>query len=124
MAPIAIDDQVDVREKSTKTPQQTVRLQSTGSLDKFTWDDVTPVIGREFIDTNIVDDILNQPNADQLLRDLAITSKCDLNVKRMCSYVSPVSQRGVVFFRKQDNLTDDIQKQFIQRLGEVWKELT
>lgn len=30
-----------------------------------------------------------------------------------------VSQRGVVFFRKQDSLTNDLQKQFIQRLGEL-----
>lgn len=28
-----------------------------------------------------------------------------------------VSQRGVVFFRAQDNLTDDLQKEFVQRLG-------
>ncbi|KIW63360.1 hypothetical protein, variant [Phialophora macrospora] len=31
----------------------------------------------------------------------------------------PVSERGVVFFRKQDKLTNDIQKQLIQRLGEL-----
>lgn len=30
-----------------------------------------------------------------------------------------VSQRGVVFFRKQDSLTNDLQKKFILRLGEV-----
>lgn len=30
-----------------------------------------------------------------------------------------VSQRGVVFFRAQDNLTDDLQKVLIQRLGEL-----
>jgi alpha-ketoglutarate-dependent taurine dioxygenase len=30
-----------------------------------------------------------------------------------------VSQRGVVFFRKQDRLTDDIQKKLVQRLGEL-----
>lgn len=30
-----------------------------------------------------------------------------------------VSQRGVVFFRKQDSLTNDRQKEFIQRLGEL-----
>jgi alpha-ketoglutarate-dependent taurine dioxygenase len=30
-----------------------------------------------------------------------------------------VSERGVVFFRKQDNLTNDLQKQLIQRLGEL-----
>lgn len=33
--------------------------------------------------------------------------------------VSPVSARGVVFFRKQDNLTNDLQKTFVQRLGEA-----
>jgi alpha-ketoglutarate-dependent taurine dioxygenase len=30
-----------------------------------------------------------------------------------------VSQRGVVFFRKQDNLTNELQKKFILRLGEL-----
>lgn len=30
-----------------------------------------------------------------------------------------VSQRGVVFFRAQDSLTDDLQKQLVQRLGEL-----
>lgn len=30
-----------------------------------------------------------------------------------------VSERGVVFFRAQDNLTDDLQKTLIQRLGEL-----
>lgn len=30
-----------------------------------------------------------------------------------------VSQRGVVFFRKQDNITDDLQKELVQRLGEL-----
>ena len=33
--------------------------------------------------------------------------------------MNAVSQRGVVFFRKQDNLTNDLQKKFIQRLGEL-----
>jgi alpha-ketoglutarate-dependent taurine dioxygenase len=30
-----------------------------------------------------------------------------------------VSQRGVVFFRAQDKLTNDLQKQLAQRLGEL-----
>jgi alpha-ketoglutarate-dependent taurine dioxygenase len=30
-----------------------------------------------------------------------------------------VSERGVVFFRKQDSLTDELQKKFILRLGEL-----
>lgn len=30
-----------------------------------------------------------------------------------------VSQRGVVFFRKQDGLDDELQKELVQRLGEL-----
>lgn len=30
-----------------------------------------------------------------------------------------VSQRGVVFFRKQDDVTNDLQKELVQRLGEL-----
>ncbi|KAH6685814.1 hypothetical protein F5X68DRAFT_232794 [Plectosphaerella plurivora] len=73
------------------------------TLNKFKQEDSTPVIGREFFDANLVDDFLNAENSDDLLRDLAIT----------------ISQRGVVFFRAQDNLTDDLQKVLIQRLGQL-----
>lgn len=78
MAPLAVPaefhDDVTIRTKETR---KKVGLESTGSLDKFVWDDVTPVIGREFPETRIVEDILDQPNADELLRDLAITSMYD-----------------------------------------------
>lgn len=77
-------------------------LELKGVLEEFKYFDVTPVIGREFKDVDIVA-WLQSPNSDGLIRDLAIT----------------ISQRGVVFFRAQDNLTDDIQKQLIQRLGEL-----
>ena len=30
-----------------------------------------------------------------------------------------VSERGVVFFRKQDDVTNDLQKELVQRLGEL-----
>ena len=50
-------------------------LKLSGALDNFGWEDATPVIGREFPTLNIVDDLLNANNADELLRDLAITSK-------------------------------------------------
>ncbi|KAI5924398.1 taurine dioxygenase family protein [Camillea tinctor] len=78
-------------------------LKLSGALDKFTYEEVTPVIGREFPTTNIVDDLLHAENSDELLRDLAIT----------------ISQRGVVFFRAQDNLTDGLQKEFVHRLGQL-----
>lgn len=50
-------------------------LKLSGSLNRYQFDDTTPVIGREFPTLNIVDDILNASNADELIRDLAITSK-------------------------------------------------
>ncbi len=53
-------------------------LKKSGSLDKFTFEEATPVIGREFPTLNIVDDLMNAENADELLRDLAITSTLQL----------------------------------------------
>lgn len=49
-------------------------LKKTGALDKFGHEDTTPVIGREFINVNIVDDLLQAEDAEKLIRDLAITS--------------------------------------------------
>jgi hypothetical protein len=51
-------------------------LQKSGALDsRFKFEEATPVIGREYPSVNIVDDILNASNADDLVRDLAITSQ-------------------------------------------------
>lgn len=50
-------------------------LKSSGLLAKFTWEDVTPVIGREFPTINLVNDVLHAANSDQLVRDLAIESE-------------------------------------------------
>ncbi|KAK5658061.1 hypothetical protein OQA88_2617 [Cercophora sp. LCS_1] len=77
-------------------------LKLSGALDQFSSFDVTPVIGREFEAVDLVK-WLRAPNSDELLRDLAIT----------------ISQRGVVFFRAQDNLTDDLQKELVDRLGKL-----
>ncbi|KAK6614450.1 TfdA family Taurine catabolism dioxygenase TauD [Botrytis cinerea] len=84
----------------TDSTSQEKWVKSTGVLDQFESFDVTPVIGREFPDVNLVE-WLQAPNADELLRELALT----------------ISQRGVVFFRKQDNLTADLQKELVQRIG-------
>lgn len=77
-------------------------LELTGLLDKFQSFDVTPVIGTEFPNVQLTD-WLRAPNSDELLRELAIT----------------ISQRGVAFFRAQDGLNDDLQKELGQRLGEL-----
>ncbi|GKZ88525.1 hypothetical protein AnigIFM59636_008386 [Aspergillus niger] len=81
------------------------RIHSTGSLDAFNPILVTPVIGTEFPkdSCNIVDDILNAPNAEQRIRDLAVL----------------VAERGVVFFRAQHNLTNDLQKHLILEMGRL-----
>ncbi|KAI0202072.1 TauD-domain-containing protein [Astrocystis sublimbata] len=77
-------------------------LKLSGALDKFKHFDSTPVIGREFVDVDLAE-WLRAENSDELLRDLAIT----------------ISRRGVVFFRKQDNITNELQKELVQRLGEL-----
>ncbi|KAI1653338.1 TauD-domain-containing protein [Daldinia decipiens] len=93
----SLEDEPPKLETNHKEP-----LKLSGALDQFKQFDVTPVIGKEFIDVDLAE-WLRAPNSDELIRDLAIT----------------VSQRGVVFFRKQDNITNDLQKELVQRLGEL-----
>ncbi|KDN69271.1 putative TfdA family Taurine catabolism dioxygenase TauD [Colletotrichum sublineola] len=77
-------------------------LKPSGVLDQFEHFDVTPIIGREYPTVDLKE-LLRAPNSDELIRDLAIT----------------IAQRGVVFFRKQDNIDNDLQKELVQRLGEL-----
>ncbi|ODQ54688.1 taurine catabolism dioxygenase [Saitoella complicata NRRL Y-17804] len=72
-----------------------------GSLDSFNSFDITPIIGREFPDVDLRA-VLNAPNREDLIHDLAVT----------------ISDRGVVFFRNQ-SLTTDEQKQLGLLLGEL-----
>lgn len=59
---------------SADQPSFPTPLKQSGALEQFSYEETTPVIGREFLDVNIVDDLLNASNADELIRDLAITS--------------------------------------------------
>ncbi|KAI8961008.1 TauD-domain-containing protein [Daldinia sp. FL1419] len=103
-----VEDSLAVGETSLEEEQPKLEtnhkepLKLSGALDQFKQFDVTPVIGKEFIDVDLAE-WLRAPNSDELIRDLAIT----------------ISQRGVVFFRKQDNITNDLQKELVQRLGEL-----
>lgn len=66
---------LDTTSSEFKT-RNTGPLKKTGVLDSaFDFEDVTPVIGREYPKARIVEDILGAENADELIRDLAITSK-------------------------------------------------
>lgn len=119
MAPGAIDPAYDISSK--KQSLKTAPLKSSGSLDKFEQDDVTPVIGTEFPKVNLVE-LLNAPNSDELIRDLAIKSILSPPLVSSTLYqllTSPVSERGVVFFRAQKELTTELQKTLINRLGEL-----
>jgi hypothetical protein len=62
--------------------QHCVPLELSGALDKFSFEETTPEVGREYANVNIVDDLMNAENADDALRDLAITSKSPWPAKR------------------------------------------
>ncbi|KAK4225999.1 hypothetical protein QBC38DRAFT_529618 [Podospora fimiseda] len=71
-------------------------LTDSGSLEKYSYNDLTPVIGREFENIQIRD-LLTA--GDQVFKDLAYT----------------ISSRGVVFLRNQD-VTPTEMKDFMLRL--------
>ena len=107
--------------EQTKGEAPKAPLKLKGVLDEFKSFDVTPVIGREYSNVDL-SEWLRAPNSDELLRDLAITSKSKPNLSTRTSRHTDfhlVSQRGVVYFRAQDGLNDDLQKELAQRLGEL-----
>ena len=73
-------------------------LSYTGSLDSYTQNDLTPVIGREFEGLQVTD-LLSAKDSDALIRDLAVT----------------ISQRGVVFLRNQD-VTPQQMRELMERI--------
>ncbi|KAJ3316682.1 hypothetical protein HDU76_001622 [Blyttiomyces sp. JEL0837] len=75
-------------------------LVPSGALDAYEKFDVTAHIGTEFKNGVQVVDLLNAPNSEDLIRDLAIL----------------VSRRGVVFFRSQE-INPEQQKDLASRLG-------
>lgn len=94
-------------------------LKIKGLLDGYEHLDTTPTIGREYPTINLRQ-ILEAPNADELIRDLAITSKLSTRTNlEINTDKTSVSERGVVFFRKQDELDNDLQKVLVQELGEL-----
>lgn len=55
-------------------------LKLSGALDHFEHFDVTPIIGREYPTVDLKE-LLRAPNSDELLRDLAITSRPNPRVR-------------------------------------------
>lgn len=86
----------------TLCPSCPTPLKYSGSLDHLDYFEITPIIGREY-PTVQVTDVLNAPNAEDQIRDLAII----------------ISERGVVFFRDQEDLSIVDQKKFCDLLGKL-----
>ncbi|KAK3384666.1 TfdA family taurine dioxygenase [Lasiosphaeria ovina] len=78
-------------------------LKAGTSIDHLSYVDVTPIIGREY-PTASLKAMLDADNAEEQLRDLAIT----------------ICERGVAFFRApQDDLSVDEQKHITDLLGKL-----
>lgn len=86
----------------TSCPSCPTPLKYSGSLDYLPYFEITPIIGREY-PTAKVTDILNAPNASQQIRDFAVI----------------ISERGVVFFRDQDDLSIADQKKFCDLVAKL-----
>ncbi len=71
MAPSALEHEAI---PTSSKAQHREPLKASGVLDSHEHFDVTPSVGREYPTANLVQ-LLNAPNSDELLRDLAITSK-------------------------------------------------
>ena len=53
-------------------------LKKTGALDGYKQKKISPGLGSDFVDLDLVD-VLNSPKRDAILRDLAITSEYALS---------------------------------------------
>jgi hypothetical protein len=74
-ATVPINLRYPTKGDSATSSRNTEPLKKSGALDSaFEFEDITPSIGREYLTAQIVEDVLNAPNADDLLRDIAITS--------------------------------------------------
>lgn len=74
-AQVLVDNTKEKLGSATSEHREPLKL--SGVLDQYEHFDVTPVIGREFPNANLKE-WLEAPNSDELLRDLAITSKIGL----------------------------------------------
>ncbi|KAE8151752.1 putative taurine catabolism dioxygenase, partial [Aspergillus avenaceus] len=99
--PTAVNNSSIIGGNEKARPRISQPLQYTGTLDAYEHNDLTPVIGREYIGLQ-VGEILNlsEEESDRMITDIAVT----------------VSQRGVIFLRNQ-NLTATQMRQFGERLS-------
>lgn len=58
-------------------------LEYSGSLDSYSHNDLTPVIGTEYKGLQVAD-ILKSEQCDQLIKDLAVTSTLQVHILIAC----------------------------------------
>lgn len=81
------------KEQTYPQPQK-----KSGVLDSsFKFEETTPVIGREYPTLNLVDDVINAANADELIQDLAITSKSFLCQSLQNALIESQSLNAVLY---------------------------
>ncbi|KAI9735754.1 MAG: hypothetical protein M1818_006362 [Claussenomyces sp. TS43310] len=83
-------------------PTNSKPFKRSGVLDEYKQKVTVPAIGTEFLDLDAVA-MMEAPNSDELLRDLAIT----------------IAERGVVMLRNQTRLDAEKHKELIDRLGKL-----
>jgi hypothetical protein len=64
------DSNAEIFRQSSQKP-----VELSGAIEHLRCEDLTPAIGREYYDVNIVDDLMNSENSDDRLRDLALAGK-------------------------------------------------
>ena len=69
-APQVTDSNAEIFRQSSRKP-----VEVSGAIEHLRSEDLTPAIGREYYDVNIVDDLMSAENSDDRLRDLAVASK-------------------------------------------------
>lgn len=102
-------------------------LELGDAIANWKYEDITLRMGRAYPDVDLAE-VLASPNADTMLRDLAITSKwlhiisvlgTKLSGVRFIDIYTPVAQRGLVVFKNQKSLTPTQLKDFTNRLGQL-----
>lgn len=61
-----------------RTPEP---LRLSGAIKSYKHVEMTPVVGTEFLEGSLAE-MMSAPNSDELIKDLAITSKCPLHAIR------------------------------------------
>jgi len=84
MAPVPVDYSVKTQASGANSQLMKNPLEPSGALDHFEYFDSTPVIGREYPTLNVVE-LMESPDADELLKELAYISMFPCSIRHTCA---------------------------------------